>query len=100
MMLAVTAFAMGLATGILSGIMAQGISMLVIIPTAIASILHFHKEKLINYRVAGYLAFGAIAGSLLSSNLVQYIPAADLKRLFGVFVIFTGARMIFAKSKK
>lgn len=116
-----TAILMGLATGLLSGIMgvgggvilvpmlavfmnvpqhlAQGISMIVIIPTAIAGILHFYKEKLINFRVAGLLATGAIAGSLISSNLVQYIPGADLKRIFGAFVIYTGIRMILAKPK-
>ena len=121
MTLMLTALVMGLATGILSGLMgvgggvilvpmlavflnlpqhlAQGISMVVIIPTAIAGIIHFHKEKLINYQVAGLLAAGAVLGSLISSNFVQYIPAADLKRLFGIFVIYTGAKMILAKPK-
>jgi uncharacterized membrane protein YfcA len=116
------AIAMGLATGILSGLMgvgggvilvpmlvillgipqhmAQGISMLVIIPTAIAGIIHFVKDKLVNVRVATYLAVGAVAGSLISSNVVQYIPAADLKKVFGVFVFITGIRMIFPKQKK
>lgn len=121
MTLMITAVTMGLATGLLSGIMgvgggvilvpmlavflnlpqhlAQGVSMIVIIPTAIAGIIHFYKEKLIDFRVAGLLAAGAIAGSLLSSNLVQYIPGADLKRIFGAFVIYTGIRMILAKPK-
>lgn len=121
MTLMITAITMGLATGLLSGIMgvgggvilvpmlavflnlpqhlAQGVSMIVIIPTAIAGILHFYKEKLIDFRVAGLLATGAVAGSLLSSNLVQYIPGADLKRIFGAFVIYTGIRMILAKPK-
>lgn len=122
MTLLITAVTMGLATGLLSGIMgvgggvilvpmlavflnlpqhlAQGVSMIVIIPTAIAGIIHFYKEKLIDFRVAGLLAAGAIVGSLLSSNLVQYIPGADLKRIFGAFVIYTGIRMILAKPKK
>lgn len=122
MTIIITAVAMGMATGILSGLMgvgggvilvpmlsvflglpqhlAQGISMLVIIPTAIAGVLHFHKDKLINYRVAGFLAAGAVFGSLLSSNFVQYIPADYLKKLFGIFVIYTGMRMILIKPKK
>lgn len=114
--------AMGLVGGILSGLLgigggvvmvpmmvfilglaqhtAQGISMLVIIPTALVAIWHFHKDKLVDYRMAGWLALGAVSGALISANFVQYIPAADLKRLFGVFIIYTGYRMITAKAKK
>ncbi|MCX7779362.1 MAG: sulfite exporter TauE/SafE family protein [Negativicutes bacterium] len=117
-----TAIAMGMATGILSGLMgvgggvilvpmlavflgipqhtAQGISMIVIIPTAIAGIMHLMKEKLVNYRVAGFLALGAVCGSLISANFVQYIPGDALKKIFGIFVIFTGIRMILAKPKQ
>lgn len=79
---------------------AQGVSMLAIIPTALVGVWHFQKDKLVNYRLAGLLAAGAICGTLLSSNFVQYIPAADLKKIFGVFVILTGIRMIRAKPKK
>jgi uncharacterized membrane protein YfcA len=79
---------------------AQGVSMLVIIPTALVAIWHFHKDKLVDYRMAALLAAGAVSGALLSANFVQYIPGADLKKLFGVFVIYTGIRMIRAKPKK
>lgn len=79
--------------------MAQGISMLVIIPTSLAAIYHLHKSKLVDYRISAYLAAGAITGALISANFVQYIPAADLKRIFGIFIIFTGVRMLMAKKK-
>lgn len=115
-------FALGLFGGVLSGLLgigggvvmvplmvlvlgmaqhiAQGVSMLVIIPTALVAIWHFHKDKLVNYRMAALLAAGAVCGALISANFVHYIPAADLKKLFGVFVIYTGIRMIRAKPKK
>lgn len=113
---------MGLVTGILSGLLgigggvvlvpmmvlilgisqhtAQGISMLMMIPTALVGLWHFHKDNLVDYRMAAYLAAGAVCGALISANFVQYIPAADLKKLFGVFIIITGARMMIAKPKK
>lgn len=113
---------MGLCTGILSGLLgigggvvlvpmmvfilgitqhtAQGISMLVIIPTAIVSLWHFHKDGLINYQAALYMAGGAVIGALITANLAQYIPASELKRIFGVFVIYTGFKMIRATTKK
>jgi uncharacterized membrane protein YfcA len=115
-------FAVGLVGGVLSGLlgigggvvmvplmvfvlgigqhMAQGISMLVIIPTAAVALWHFHKDKLVDYRMAGLLALGAISGTLISANFVQYIPASDLKKLFGIFIIYTGVRMVTAKPKK
>ncbi|KYZ75422.1 permease [Anaerosporomusa subterranea] len=79
--------------------MAQGISMLVIIPTSLVAIYHLHQDKLVDYRIAAYLAAGAICGALISANFVQYIPATELKRIFGIFVIFTGGRMLLAKRK-
>lgn len=113
--------AMGLSTGILSGLlgvgggvvlvpmmvfilgaeqhMAQGVSMLFIIPTALSGLYHLFKCKLVNLRVAMFIASGAIVGALVSANFVQHIPAADLKKLFGAFVIFSGIRMVMPKKK-
>lgn len=115
-------FAMGLTAGVISGLlgvgggavlvpmlvfflgltqhMAQGISLVYIIPTAIAGLIQLHRKQLVDYRMAMYLAIGSVAGVLMSSNFVQYIPGSDLKKIFGVFVIFTGVRMVMAKEKK
>lgn len=78
---------------------AQGISLLVIIPTALAGIWQLHKAKLVNYHLALYLAIGAIIGALISSATVQYIPAGSLKIIFGVFVIFAGIRTVLKSLK-
>ncbi|MEN6411180.1 MAG: sulfite exporter TauE/SafE family protein [Veillonellales bacterium] len=79
---------------------AQGISLLVIIPTAFAGIWQLQKQKLVNYHVAVYLSVGAVAGGIISANFVQDIPAADLKKIFGLFIIIMGSRMLLAKPKK
>lgn len=80
--------------------LAQGISMVVIVPTSLVAIWQLHKKKLVDYRAAGLFAAGAIAGALLSSNFVQYIPGADLKKIFGIFIIYSGVRMIRGGKKK
>ncbi len=114
--------AIGLAGGVLSGLLgigggvvlvpmmvfilgiaqhtSQGISMLVIIPTALVALWHFHKDKMVDYRMAGLLALGAVSGAFITANFVQYIPGSDLKKLFGVFIIYTGIRMVMSKPKK
>ncbi len=81
--------------------LAQGISMLVIIPTVMAAILKLRNSNLFEYRTALLLAAGSIVGSLLSSNMVQLIDGVILKRIFGVLVVYSSIRMILpAKAKK
>ena len=117
----ITVLAMGLSTGVLSGVLgvgggvvivpmlvfilgteqhiAQGVSMLFVIPTALSGLYHLYKCKMVNMRIALFIASGSIVGTLISANFVQYIPAADLKKLFGAFVIYSGIRMVLPKKK-
>lgn len=119
---ALVIFSMGLIVGILSGIlgigggvvlvpmmvlllgtaqhMAQGISMLVIIPTSIVSVWYFYKERLIHVQAALYMGGGAVLGALISANFVQDVPANELKRIFGIFVIYSGAKMMGGTRKR
>ncbi|HIU64923.1 MAG TPA: sulfite exporter TauE/SafE family protein [Candidatus Avacidaminococcus intestinavium] len=82
--------------------LAQGISMLVIIPTSLAGLWQLHKKKLVDYHSAMFFAGGAIIGAMISSGLVQYVDGQDLKKVFSIFVIFTGLKMIigYFKNKK
>ncbi len=79
---------------------AQGISLIVIIPTALAGVWQLHKAKLVNYPLAFYLALGSISGALISANFVQYIPADQLKLLFGIFIICIGCKILWETNKK
>ena len=45
------------------------------------------------------IASGALVGALISANFAQYIPATDLKKIFGAFVIFSGIKMVLPKKK-
>ena len=76
----------------------QGISLIVIIPTALAGIWQLQKDKLVHYEAAAYLAIGAVAGAMISSYFVQDIPAEVLKKFFGAFIIFAGARMAWPRA--
>lgn len=79
--------------------LAQGISLAVIIPTAISGLITFHRKGLVDYPRAGLLAIGAVVGALCSAGYVHYIPAAILKKVFGVFLAIIGARLLFAQSQ-
>ena len=80
--------------------LAQGISMLVIIPTVLVAIFKLRNSRLFQFRMALLLAAGSMLGSLISSNLVQQIDGAILKRIFGILVIYSSYKMIFPPVKK
>ncbi|HEX5220204.1 MAG TPA: sulfite exporter TauE/SafE family protein [Verrucomicrobiae bacterium] len=76
---------------------AVGTSLVVIIPTALmGSYKHFTQGN-IEWRIAAALAPLAIAGSYLGAWLTVHIPADNLKRAFGGFIILVGAKLLFFK---
>lgn len=77
--------------------LAQGVSLAVIIPTAISGLITFHRKGLVNYPMARLLALGAVVGALCSASYVHYIPAVLLKKLFGAGLAIIGIRMLLAK---
>jgi len=113
--------AIGLCAGVLSGIMgvgggiimvpamvfllglsqhmAQGVSLLVIMPTAVVGAWTLYKKGLVNFRLAVYLAAGSIIGSLAGARLAQDIPGIQLKQIFGAFLVFSGCRILLASWK-
>lgn len=73
--------------------MAQGISLLVIIPTSIVAIWRLHKHELIDWSMVIVMAIGSILGAAISSNFVQYIEPKLLTKIFGFCVILVGLKM-------
>nr|WP_092067819.1 sulfite exporter TauE/SafE family protein [Dendrosporobacter quercicolus]NSL46793.1 sulfite exporter TauE/SafE family protein [Dendrosporobacter quercicolus DSM 1736]SDL64058.1 hypothetical protein SAMN04488502_101432 [Dendrosporobacter quercicolus] len=80
--------------------MAQGISLLVIIPTALAGVWRLNKDHLIDLRLALPLAAGSVIGTLVSANFIQSLPSSQLRIIFGVFVVATGIKTLVNARKK
>ncbi len=78
---------------------AQGISLFVMLPTALAGAIRYklNPDIPVNLAVAGWMAVGGIAGAILGSKLVFILPEVVLKRMFAVFIILTGIH-IFMKT--
>ena len=79
--------------------MAQGISLLVIVPTSIVAIWRLHKSSLIDWSMVMVMAVGSILGAAISSNFVQYIDSKLLTKIFGFCVILVGLKMYFDARK-
>lgn len=78
----------------LSQHVAQGTSLLVIIPTAISgSITHFRMGN-IRLQTAGWLSVGGVLGAAAGALLALASPDQLLRFLFGAYLAFTGVRML------
>ncbi len=76
---------------------AIGTSLAVIVPTAIAgSAKHLHSGN-VDLKVVAMLAPLAIVGGLFGAWLATRVPAENLKRLFGAFIICVGVHLAFFK---
>ena len=78
----------------LSQHVAQGTSLLVIIPTAISgSITHFRMGN-IRLETAGWLSVGGVVGAIAGASLALASPDQLLRLLFGGYLTFTGLQMM------
>jgi uncharacterized protein len=110
------ALAVGLFTGIVSGLMgigggnvmvpastillrlgqhvAQGVSLIVIIPTAVSGAWSHYKRGNVDVRVALLLTPGAIVGGLIGARVAQSIPGGQLRVMFGVLLFYFALRYL------
>jgi uncharacterized protein len=111
------ALGIGVATGLLSGLMgvgggiiavpamvfllgltqhrAHGTSLAIIVLTATASAVGYALNGRVDYQLALELAVGTVVGSYVGAKLMNRIPAKELRRAFGGLVIIVGFMMIW-----
>lgn len=114
------ALAVGLFTGIVSGLMgigggnimvpastillgrgqhlAQGVSLIVIVPTAVSGAWSHYKRGNVNVRVAMFLAPGAVIGGLIGARAAQAIPGGQLRVIFGILLFYFALRYLGVES--
>jgi hypothetical protein len=78
---------------------AQGTSLAVLsVPIGMwVATYNYHKEGVVNYKVALIVVIAFIAGSYLGSLMSVNLPARTLKKVFGVLMLVAGVKMIFGK---
>ncbi len=76
--------------------LAQGVSLLMILPTGIAGGFSHLRHGHVMVRILPALMAGGAVGALLGAFLAHRIESASLTRLFAVFLLIAGAQMIFA----
>ncbi|MGH2747684.1 MAG: sulfite exporter TauE/SafE family protein [Actinomycetota bacterium] len=74
--------------------LAEGTSLLVIVPTAIAGVVAHHRRGFVSFKDAAVLAIGGIGGAYLGAWLAHRLDPDALQRLFGAFVLLMGIRLV------
>lgn len=75
--------------------LAEGTSLLVMIPTAIAGVVAHNRQGYVSFRFAGLLAAGGVLGTFLGARLALSIDGETLRLYFALFLAVMGIRMVF-----
>ena len=79
---------------------AQGTSLLVIIPAAAVGSFAHHRHGRLALRDAAALAIGGVLGALLGSMTALSLDEDLLRRLFAILLLLIAARMLMTRSPK
>lgn len=76
--------------------MAHGTSLAVVIPTSVvgASVYAYHGTM--DVVLAAQLAVGGVIGAAVGARIMKRIPAAQLRRIFGIMLVLVGVRMVMS----
>lgn len=74
---------------------AEGTSLLVIVPTAVAGVIAHHRQHYVSFKHAALLAAGGVGGGYVGAELALALSGDTLKDVFGVFLVVMGTRMAY-----
>jgi uncharacterized membrane protein YfcA len=72
---------------------AQGVSLFMIVPTSIVGAWTHLRRGTIERRVVLPIALASVVAAVLAATVANLLPAALLRQLFGLLMLFIGARM-------
>ncbi len=79
--------------------LAQGLNLLVFVPTGIVALIIHAKNKLLDYKTFLYIIFPAIGASIGFAFLANSLDEKVLKIIFGAFLVLIGIVMLIVAIK-
>lgn len=73
---------------------AQATSLAYIIPVALVSCTVYSYHGSVDYLLSIQIMLGSVTGAIVGAKIMEKLPAAKLKILFGFIMIATGIRMV------
>ena len=112
--------ALGLAGGILAGLLgiggaiivvpalvyffgfeqklAQGTTLAMLIPpVGLLAVWQYYQQNAVDFKVAGILCVGMFVGGYFGGYIATHLPGDTLRRVFGVALLLIGLKMVFWK---
>lgn len=74
--------------------LAEGTSLLVIVPTAIAGVIAHHKRGFVDFKAAAWLAAGGVLGAFIGARVALASAGRTLQIYFAIFLVLMGVRLI------
>ncbi len=79
---------------------AQGTSLaLIMLPVGILGVLQYYKQGHVDFRVVGLLAIGFFIGSFFGSKIALSLPQESVKKIFAVLMVLIAIKMLFIDKK-
>ena len=75
-------------------LLAEGTSLLVIVPTAIVGVIAHTRRGYVSFKHAAFLAVGGVVGSFLGATLALKLEESVLRVILGVFLALTGVSTV------
>lgn len=80
--------------------LAEGTSLLVIVPTAIVGVIAHTRRGYASFKHATLLAVGGVVGSFLGATLALRLEEGSLQVIFGAFLALMGVRTVVQALKR
>ena len=74
--------------------LAEGTSLLVIVPTAVSGVIAHMRREYVSFPHAALLALGGVGGAYLGALAALELEAGTLQTVFGVFLAIMGVRTV------
>ena len=80
---------------------AQGMALAVMVPMALVGALRYwkHGDVEMDLLVIGLIVCGALAGTLIGSELAHILPSHVLRKVFALVLVIVAVRMFIGSSK-
>lgn len=78
----------------------QGISLaMMIFPVGILGVINYYKKGYVDFRYAGLLAVGFFVGSYIGSKFSLSLPQDTVRKIFAVVMILLAIKLLFSDKK-
>ena len=76
---------------------ARGMNLLFFVFSASAALIFHYKRRQLDPKLIASLAALSLLGTLIGTHVAQYVDAALLRKLFGIFLIISGGYSLLPK---